>query len=213
MSRTGWKYIPCPADFADRTEFGEYALRFERMPHRVDIHRNFRIPVQIIAPEKYGAFVNFALRIDEAERQRISLETRKDAANIRPASVPQKLKAGQTQPFIPCDLMSLLEAIASSCRHVAIPAPSWPIRSRKVDAISTNLLPFSMYSGMRCHNSSNFSGCSAAKVATPIPGNRQARWPPSSQEKNCPGHKRANHQRFLPIHYSTLHCCVLWLKL
>jgi tetratricopeptide (TPR) repeat protein len=74
-----------PADFTEKTEFGEYALRFVKMPHQVDIHRDFRIPVQVIAPDRYGAFVNFALRIDEAERQRISLETRKDAT-ARPAS-------------------------------------------------------------------------------------------------------------------------------
>jgi hypothetical protein len=73
-----------PPDFTDRTEFGEYALRFVRLPHQVDIHRDFHIPVQVIVPEKYAAFVNFALRIDEAERQRISLETRKDAAGARP---------------------------------------------------------------------------------------------------------------------------------
>jgi hypothetical protein len=42
--------------------------------------------VQVIPPEKYGSFVNFAVRIDEAERQRISLETRKDAASIRPSA-------------------------------------------------------------------------------------------------------------------------------
>jgi hypothetical protein len=72
-----------PADFTDRTEFGEYALRFVRMPHQVDIHRDFRIPVQVIAPDKYGTFINFALRIDEAERQRISLDSRKDAANAK----------------------------------------------------------------------------------------------------------------------------------
>jgi len=82
--RDGMEIHSLPADFVERTEFGEYTLRFVRMPHQVDIHRDFRIPVQVIAPEKYGAFVRFALRIDEAERQRISLDTRKDAASIRP---------------------------------------------------------------------------------------------------------------------------------
>jgi hypothetical protein len=72
-----------PTDFSDRTEFGEYALRFVGMPHQVDIHRDFRIPVQVIAPDKYGTFINFALRIDEAERQRISLDSRKDAASAK----------------------------------------------------------------------------------------------------------------------------------
>jgi hypothetical protein len=75
-----------PADFTDRTEFGVYTLRFVRIPHQVDIHRDFRIPVQVIAPDKYGAFVSFAFRIDEAERQRISLETRTDAASTRPTA-------------------------------------------------------------------------------------------------------------------------------
>jgi tetratricopeptide (TPR) repeat protein len=75
-----------PTDFTDKTEFGEYSLRFVRMPHQIDIHRDFRIPVQMISPDRYGAFVNFALRIDEAERQRISLETRKDAASTHPAA-------------------------------------------------------------------------------------------------------------------------------
>jgi len=75
-----------PTDFTDKTEFGEYALRFVRMPQRIDIHRDFRVPVQVIAPDKYGTFVNFALRIDEAERQRISLEIRKDAAGMRPSA-------------------------------------------------------------------------------------------------------------------------------
>jgi hypothetical protein len=72
-----------PADFTDRTEFGDYALRFVNTPYQVDIHRDFRIPVQVIAPEKYPAFANFALRIDEAERQRISLQTRKEDATLR----------------------------------------------------------------------------------------------------------------------------------
>lgn len=78
-----------PGDFTEKTEFGEYALRFVRLPHQVDIHRDFRIPVQVIAPDRYGAFVNFALRIDDAERQRISLETRKDTANMRPTAAPK----------------------------------------------------------------------------------------------------------------------------
>jgi hypothetical protein len=64
-----------PSDFTERTEFGDYALRFVRLPHQIDIHRDFRIPVQVVAPEKYPAFLTFALRIDEAERERISLKT------------------------------------------------------------------------------------------------------------------------------------------
>jgi len=72
-----------PADFTERTEFGEYALRFVRLPRQIDIHRDFRIPVQVVAPEKYPAFLAFALRVDEAERQRISLQTMKGAAGAQ----------------------------------------------------------------------------------------------------------------------------------
>src|SRR6185312_7385650 len=43
------------------------------------------------------------------------------------------------------------------------------MRSRNAAAMSTNLLPFSMYSGRLFQISSNFSGCSDARVATPTP--------------------------------------------
>ncbi|HEY3768394.1 MAG TPA: DUF3857 and transglutaminase domain-containing protein [Candidatus Angelobacter sp.] len=76
----GMEVRALPADFAGKGEFGEYALHFVRLPHQVDIHRDFRVPVQVVSPEKYSAFVNFTSQIDEAERQRISLEMTKDAA-------------------------------------------------------------------------------------------------------------------------------------
>lgn len=75
-----------PADFNEKTEFGEYTLRFVRLAQQIDIHRDFHIPVQVIAPDRYSAFVNFAMRIEDAERQRISLETSRDAAGARPAA-------------------------------------------------------------------------------------------------------------------------------
>jgi hypothetical protein len=78
-----------PSDFTDRTEFGEYALHFARLPRQIDIHRDFRVPVQVVAPEKYPAFLTFALRIDDAERQRISLETVKGTAGTRSKTGPQ----------------------------------------------------------------------------------------------------------------------------
>jgi hypothetical protein len=78
-----------PADFVGRSEFGEYTLHFARLPGEVDIHRAFRIPVQIVAPEKYSAFVSFAGQIDEAERQRISLDVMKDTAGGQPGRLKQ----------------------------------------------------------------------------------------------------------------------------
>jgi tetratricopeptide (TPR) repeat protein len=69
-----------PAEFAGKTEFGEYAVRFIHAGRQVDVHREFHVPVQVIAPEKYAAFARFAQQIDEAERQRISLEVGKEGA-------------------------------------------------------------------------------------------------------------------------------------
>jgi len=63
-----------PADVAEKSEFGEYGVRFVQSPHQLDIRRDFHIPVQVVAPEKYPAFVSFALQIDQAERQRITLD-------------------------------------------------------------------------------------------------------------------------------------------
>jgi hypothetical protein len=68
-----------PVDFTGKSEFGEYSLWFVRSPGQVDIHRDFHVPVQVVTPEKYSAFVNFAVQIDEAEQQRISLQAGRDA--------------------------------------------------------------------------------------------------------------------------------------
>ena len=67
-----------PSDFTEKSEFGEYSVRFARSGQQIDIHREFRIPAQVVPPEKYAAFARFASLIEEAERQRISLQIRKD---------------------------------------------------------------------------------------------------------------------------------------
>ena len=68
-----------PSEFTARNEFGEYSVRFSTMAQQINIERDFRIPVQVIAPEKYEEFANFARQIDDAERRRISLASNKDA--------------------------------------------------------------------------------------------------------------------------------------
>ncbi len=72
--------ISLPKDFDEKREFGEYSVRFVRSAQKIEIHRDFHIPVQVITPEKYAAFAEFARHIDDAERQRISLELGKDAS-------------------------------------------------------------------------------------------------------------------------------------
>ncbi|HET9284439.1 MAG TPA: DUF3857 domain-containing protein [Candidatus Angelobacter sp.] len=77
-----------PADFTEKSEFGEYAVRFVRSAGQIEIHREFHVPVQVIAPEKYAAFARFARKLDDAERQRISLELGKDGAAAGQYRVP-----------------------------------------------------------------------------------------------------------------------------
>jgi cellulose synthase operon protein C len=79
---------PMPRDFTEKSEFGDYSVRFVRSARRIDIHRDFHVPVQVIAPEKYAAFAQFARHIDDAERQRIPLEMGKDAPPERQYRVP-----------------------------------------------------------------------------------------------------------------------------
>src|SRR5215472_15520799 len=69
-----------PPGFTLRTEFGDYSVQFSSAGQQVTIHREFQIPVQIIAPRKYEGFVNFARQVDDAERGRIVLESIKELA-------------------------------------------------------------------------------------------------------------------------------------
>jgi Domain of Unknown Function with PDB structure (DUF3857) len=90
----GIEIMSLPADLAEKSDFGEYTVRFVRSSRQLDIHRDFHIPVQVIEPEKYPAFVRFALQIDETERQRISLDVAKDATSgqIKSSVQPVRLK-------------------------------------------------------------------------------------------------------------------------
>lgn len=76
----GLRVRSLPSEFTARNEFGEYSVRFSTMAQQINIERDFRIPVQVIAPEKYEAFASFARQIDDAERRRISLVTTSKAA-------------------------------------------------------------------------------------------------------------------------------------
>jgi len=75
-----------PHDFAIRSEFGDYALHFASSGRRIAIRREFRIPVQLIEPDKYPAFDVFARQIDDAERQQISLEASGYASSVPSSS-------------------------------------------------------------------------------------------------------------------------------
>jgi hypothetical protein len=72
-----------PTDFTEKGEFGEYSARFAQSARQIDVRREFHIPAQVVAPEKYQAFARFARDIDEAEHQRISLQIEKDLSAQR----------------------------------------------------------------------------------------------------------------------------------
>jgi hypothetical protein len=79
----GVKARSVPPDFAGKSEFGEYSVRFAQSAREIEIQREFHIPAQVIAPEKYAAFAAFAQKIEEAERRRISLEVGKEFFALR----------------------------------------------------------------------------------------------------------------------------------
>ncbi|HET9836950.1 MAG TPA: DUF3857 domain-containing protein [Candidatus Angelobacter sp.] len=72
-----------PADLVEKSEFGEYSVRFVQSAQQIEIRREFHIPAQVVAPEKYPAFARFARHIDEAEHQRISLQIGKNLSSLR----------------------------------------------------------------------------------------------------------------------------------
>jgi uncharacterized protein DUF3858/uncharacterized protein DUF3857 len=71
-----------PSEFAEKSEFGEYSVRFAQSGQQLDVRREFRIPAQVVSPEKYLAFARFARHIDEAEHQRISLQIGRDLSAL-----------------------------------------------------------------------------------------------------------------------------------
>jgi hypothetical protein len=62
-----------PHDLIMNSEFGEYAVKFSQGNGQLNVSREFDIPVQVVAPDRFRLFLDFARRIDEAERQRITL--------------------------------------------------------------------------------------------------------------------------------------------
>ncbi|HEY6970124.1 MAG TPA: hypothetical protein VJA94_13030 [Candidatus Angelobacter sp.] len=63
-----------PSDFTAHNQFGDYSAQFVSAGQQITIHRQFRIPVQIVSQPDYAAFSAFAREIDDAERGRIMLQ-------------------------------------------------------------------------------------------------------------------------------------------
>lgn len=64
-----------PGDFAVKTPFGSYSARFRQTPGGLEVRRAFNIPAQLIAADRFADFAQLARQIDEAERQRFTLES------------------------------------------------------------------------------------------------------------------------------------------
>jgi hypothetical protein len=69
-----------PHDFTINSEFGDYAVKFSEANGQLNVTREFHIPVQLVPAGRFPAFLEFARKIDEAERQRITLSVGKAAA-------------------------------------------------------------------------------------------------------------------------------------
>jgi hypothetical protein len=58
-----------------KSQFGAYTLKVSVTgDDQIEIRRAFSIPVQVIAPDHFDEFARFARQMDDAERQRITLE-------------------------------------------------------------------------------------------------------------------------------------------
>jgi hypothetical protein len=70
----GLRVVQRAADLRLHNELGEYSVEF-RYPteSEIDIRRAFRIPVEVVAPDRFEEFASFARQIDAAEQQRITL--------------------------------------------------------------------------------------------------------------------------------------------
>ena len=63
-------------DVTVASEFGSYSVTFrEPEAGALEVRRTFQVPVQVVRPQQYAEFAKFATKIDEAERQKIGLQT------------------------------------------------------------------------------------------------------------------------------------------
>ena len=69
----GVRIVRRVADLDLQSEFGSYRATFTPERDGIEIRREFRIPVQIVRPDHYSDFAAFANRIDDTERQRMTL--------------------------------------------------------------------------------------------------------------------------------------------
>ncbi|HWR37276.1 MAG TPA: hypothetical protein VN622_15555 [Clostridia bacterium] len=77
----GVKVARTAPDFALTTEFGSYGVTFRLLsPSELEIRREFYIPTQVIETAQYASFSSFANQIEDAERQRLTLEIARGSA-------------------------------------------------------------------------------------------------------------------------------------
>lgn len=71
----GLRLVSLAADLKLENQFGGYSVTLRRTaPDTVEITRSFQLPVQVVAPEDYEQFSRFARQIDDAERQRLTVQ-------------------------------------------------------------------------------------------------------------------------------------------
>jgi tRNA U55 pseudouridine synthase TruB len=72
-----------PRDFQASNDFGAYSVTFRQTgPGEFQVRRAFSFAVQVIAPDRYTGFAQMARQIDDAERQRLTLER---TSSLRPS--------------------------------------------------------------------------------------------------------------------------------
>jgi hypothetical protein len=79
----GIKVVGQPEDARIQSDFGSYSVEFRSVGEdEFDVRRSFRVPVQVIAPDRFEVFARFERQIDEVERQRVTLARGRAAKEV-----------------------------------------------------------------------------------------------------------------------------------
>ncbi|HET9182584.1 MAG TPA: DUF3857 domain-containing protein [Candidatus Angelobacter sp.] len=80
-----------PRDFAVKSDFGDYAVTYSQTDGQINVTRQFDVPVQVVKPGRFTAFLAFARQIEQAERQQIILKIadRKSERNPPPSAAAE----------------------------------------------------------------------------------------------------------------------------
>jgi hypothetical protein len=85
---SGMRVAQLPESLQAKNRFGEYRASFSVDNQTLKIVHDFKIPPQVISSSEYSSFQNFAIQIDNFERQSVTLELAPLATSV--SAAPQQ---------------------------------------------------------------------------------------------------------------------------